>query len=264
MQQDASRSPSRSMRAEQWGADDKDPGLVSLVLSLEARLRAVEAATYSVVLVPRETSLPYKNMKEAGRKCAQLVEAKGRREHDLGSPHLHVFLALLTALATYVPPQGTDHAVSGPSRGLQGAAGAGHRASDADRVGRVGHDVQSRGLLRQAAAGEAGSNHGCHEGYDGCIVAPIRHGERDPASSSRAAPTSRGDRHEADERAERARIALVRARREAQGRGGPAGRESEGSRLLASTRTSSYEPSILLLLEGRTPSVPPRRRFRRM
>ena len=50
---------------------------VSLVFSLEARLRAVEAATYSVVLVQRETSLPYKNMREAGRKYAQLVEAKG-------------------------------------------------------------------------------------------------------------------------------------------------------------------------------------------
>ena len=90
------------------GGDSNDHGLVSLVLSLEARLRAVEAATYSVVLVQRETSLPFKNMREAGRKYAQLVEAKGRREHDLGSPHLHVFLALLSTLAMYAPPQGVD------------------------------------------------------------------------------------------------------------------------------------------------------------
>ena len=86
---------------------------MSLVLSLSARLRAVEAATYSVVLVPRETSLPFKNMREAGRKYAQMVEAKGRREHDLGSPHLHVFLALLSTLATYVPPQGVLGRVAG-------------------------------------------------------------------------------------------------------------------------------------------------------
>ena len=98
---------------------DSDHGLVSLVLSLEARLRAVEAATYSVVLVPRETSLPFKNMREAGKKYAQLVEAKGRREHDLGSPHLHVFLALLSALAAFVPPQGADQAVMGRVKGIK-------------------------------------------------------------------------------------------------------------------------------------------------
>ena len=101
------------------GGDSNDHGLVSLVLSLEARLRAVEAATYSVVLVPRETSLPFKNMREAGRKYAQMVEAKGRREHDLGSPHLHVFLALLSTLATYVPPQGVDQAVLGRVAGVK-------------------------------------------------------------------------------------------------------------------------------------------------
>ena len=101
------------------GGDSNDHGLVSLVLSLEARLRAVEAATYSVVLVPRETSLPFRNMREAGRKYAQLVEAKRRREHDLGSPHLHVFLALLSTLATFVPPQGVDQAVLGRVEGVK-------------------------------------------------------------------------------------------------------------------------------------------------
>ena len=97
--------PKQKSKGGAAGGDSNDHGLVSLVLSLEARLRAVEAATYSVVLVPRVTSLPLKNMREAGRKYAHLVEAKGRREHDLGSPHLHVFLALLSTLATYVPPQ---------------------------------------------------------------------------------------------------------------------------------------------------------------
>ena len=100
------------------GGDSSDPGLVSLVLSLEARLRAVEAATYSVVLVQRETSLPFKNMREAGKKYAQLVEAKGRRDHDL-SPHLHVFLALLSALAMYAPPAGADQAVMGRLEGVK-------------------------------------------------------------------------------------------------------------------------------------------------
>ena len=85
--------PKQKSKGGAAGGDSNDHGLVSLVLSLEARLRAVEAATFSVVLVPRETSLPFKNMREAGRKYAQLVEAKGRREPDLGSPHLHVFLA---------------------------------------------------------------------------------------------------------------------------------------------------------------------------
>ena len=58
-------------------------------------------------------------MREAGRKYAQLVEAKGRREHDLGSPHLHVFLALLSTLAMYVPPQGVDQAVLGRVEGVK-------------------------------------------------------------------------------------------------------------------------------------------------
>ena len=101
------------------GGDSSDPGLVSLVLSLEARLRAVEAATCSVVLVQRETSLPFKNIREAGKKYAQLVEAKGRRDHDLGSPHLHVFLALLSALAMYAPPAGADQAVMGRLEGVK-------------------------------------------------------------------------------------------------------------------------------------------------
>ena len=118
---DPSRAQAEVQAEEQGrgGGDSNDPGLVSLVLSLEARLRAVEAATYSVVLVPRETSLPFKNMREAGKKYAQLVEAKGRREHDLGSPHLHVFLALLSTLATYVPPQGVDQAVLGRVAGVE-------------------------------------------------------------------------------------------------------------------------------------------------
>ena len=105
--------PKQKSKGGVAGGDSNDHGLVSLILSLEARLRAVETATYSVVLVPRETSFPLKNMREAGRKYAQLVEAKGRREHDLGSPHLHVFLALLSTLATFVPPQGVDQAVLG-------------------------------------------------------------------------------------------------------------------------------------------------------
>ena len=41
------------------GGDSNDHGLVSLVLSSEARLRAVEATTCSVVLVPRESSVPF-------------------------------------------------------------------------------------------------------------------------------------------------------------------------------------------------------------
>ena len=44
-------------------------------------------------------------MKEAGKMYAQLVAVKGQREHDLGSPHLHVFMA------AYVPPQGGDQPV---------------------------------------------------------------------------------------------------------------------------------------------------------
>ena len=116
----AGRKPKPKQRSKGGAAGgDSDHGLVSLVLSLEARLRAVEAATYSVVLVPTETSLPFKNMREAGKKYAQLVEAKGRREHDLGSPHLHVFLALLSALAAFVPPQGVDQAVMGRVEGVK-------------------------------------------------------------------------------------------------------------------------------------------------
>ena len=160
--------PKQKSKGGAAGGDSNDHGLVSVVLSLEARLRAVEAATFSVVLVPRETSLPFKNMREAGRKYAQLVEAKGRREHDLGSPHLHVFLALLSTLATYGRPSS-----SGQGRGRQNAAGAGHRAPDTGRTGRVGHDVPRRGLLRQASAGKTGSHPVCHERDNGSVVAPV-------------------------------------------------------------------------------------------
>ena len=225
------------------GGDSHDPGLVSLVLSLEARLRAVEAATYSVVLVQRETSLPFKNMRDAGKKYAQLVEAKGRREHDLGSPHLHVFLALLVHTGHVRASARSRPTSSGQGRGRQNAAGAGHRAPDTGRTGRVGHDVPRRGLLRQASAGTTGRD-------NGSVVAPVR---------PDAVPTSRGNHDEADERTERARLALVRARREAQGGGGPTRRESTSTRQVAPTRPSTTEPSILLFLEGRTPSVPSRR-----
>ena len=174
------------------GGDSNDHGLVSLVLSLEARLRAVEAATYSVVLVPRETSLPFKNMREAGRKYALMVEAKGRREHDLGSPHLHVFLALLVYSGHVRASARSRPSSSGQGRGRQNAAGAGHRASDTGRTGRVGHDVPRRGLLRKAAAGETGSHPVCHERDSGSVMPPVRPDESNPASSSWAVPASRG------------------------------------------------------------------------
>ena len=94
-------------------SDYNDHGLVSLVLSLEARLRAVEAATCSVVLVSRETGSRYNITREAGEKYAQLVDAKGR-EHDLGNPHVNASLALLSTFAAYVPPPGGDQAHKRP------------------------------------------------------------------------------------------------------------------------------------------------------
>ena len=120
----------------------------------------------------------------------------------------------------------------------------------------MGHDVPSRGLLRQASAGERGSHLVCHERNDGSVVAPFRPEASNPASSSWAAPTSRRNHDEADERTERARLALVRARWEAQGGGGPTRRESTSTRQVARTSSQNAEPSILLLLEGRTPAVP--------
>ena len=147
----------------------------------------------------------------------------------------------------------------GQARGRQNVAGKGRRAPDAGRAGRMGHDVPSRGLLRQASAGEAGSHSVRHERNDGSVVAPDRSEASNPASPSWAAPTSRRNHDEADERTERARLALVRARWEAQGGGGPTRRESTSTRQVARTRPQHAEPSILLLLEGRTPAVPSRR-----
>ena len=106
----------------------------------------------------------------------------------------------------------------------------------------VGHDVSRRGLLRQASAGKTGSHPVCHERDNGSVVAPVRPDESNPASSSRAVPTSRGNHDEADERTERARLALVRARWEAQGGGGPTRRESTSTRQVAPTRPSTTEP----------------------
>ena len=241
------------------GGDSNDHGLVSLVLSLEARLSAVEAATYSVVLVPRETSLPFKNMREAGRKYAQMGGGQGTTRARSGQP---------APSRVAGPPVYTGHvrasarsrpSSSGQGRGRQNAAGAGHRAPDTSRTGRVGHDVPRRGLLRQAAAGETGAHPVCHERDSGSVVAPDRPDESNPASSSWAVPASRRNHDEADERIERARLALVRARREAQSGSGPTRRESTSTRQVAPTRPSTTEPSILLLLEGRTPTVPTRR-----
>ena len=61
-------------------------------------------------------------------------------------------------------------------------------------------------------------------------MAPFRPEASNPASSSWAAPASRRDHDEADERTERARLALVRARWEAQGGGGPTRRQSTSTR----------------------------------
>ena len=147
----------------------------------------------------------------------------------------------------------------GQARGRQNAAGESRRAPVAGRAGRMGHDVPCGGLLRQASAGETGSHSVRHERNDGSVVAPDRPEAGDPASSSRAAPTSRRNDDEADERTERARLALVRARWEAQGGSGPTRRESASTRQVARTRPQHAEPSILMLLEGRTPAVPSRR-----
>ena len=94
---------------------------------------------------------------------------------------------------------------------------------------------------------------------NGSVVAPFRPETSNPVSSSWAVPTSRGNHDEADERTERARRALVRARWEAQGWCGPTRRESSSTRQVAPIRSQTTEPSILLLLEGRTLAVPSRR-----
>ena len=236
--------PKQKSKGGAAGGDSNDHGLVSLVLSLEARLRAVEAATYSVVLVSRETSLLFKNMREAGRKYAQLVEAKGRREHDLGSPHLHVFLALLSTLATCVPPQGVDQAVLGRVEGVNTLL---------EQV--IEHQTQ-------AELGEWVTTCRAEDCYDRpqqekrSVVAPVRPDESNPSSSSRAVPTSRGNHDEADERTERARLALVRARREAQGGGRPH-EERKDEHSSGSTNTTIDHRAIDTVIAGGTNTFGP-------
>ena len=198
-------------------------------------------------------------MREAGRKYAQLVEAKGRREHDLGSPHLHVFLALLSTLAMYAPPQGVDQAVLGRVEGVKTLLEKVIEHQTQAESGEWVTTCRAEDCYEQASAGETGSHPVCHERNDGSVVAPFRPETSNPASSSWPVPTSRGNHDEADERTERARLALVRARWEAQGGGGPTRRESTSTRQVAQTRSQNAEPSILLLLEGRTPAVPSRR-----
>ena len=72
-----------------------------------------------------------------------------------------------------------------------------------------------------------------------------------PASSSWAAPTSRRNHDEVDERTERVRLTLVCTRCTRWGRPHEERKHAHSS----GTRTSSQnaEPSILVLLEGRTP-----------
>ena len=162
------------------------------------------------------------------------------------------------------PP--VDMSSQGAGTGLEvvGAAvdQAGRKSKQKNKGGAAGGDSTTYsvvGLLRQASAGQTGSHPVCHERDDGSVVAPFRPQTSNPASSSWAAPTSRGNHDKADERPERARLALVRARWEAQGGGGPTRRESTSTRQVAPTRSQTTEPSILLLLEGRTPAVPSRR-----
>ena len=215
--QGTSRSPSRRTREGRQAETPNDPGLVSLVLSLEARLRAVEAATYSVVLVQRETFFTVQKHEGA---CQEVRAAGGspgttRARSGQSAPPCVPGPPVHTGQCTCLRKESTKQ------------CWAGSRASKRCwKTGRMGHDVPSRGLLRQASAGETGSHLVRHERNDGSVVAPFRPEASNPASSSWAAPASRRDHDEADERTERARLALVRARREAQGGSGPTRREN--------------------------------------
>ena len=188
------------------GGDSNDPSLVSLVLSLESK-------------APR--------CRSGDLLCRAGAEGDvfTLQKHEGGWQEVRTRSGQSAPPRVPGPPVHTGHvrasARSGPSsvgqgRGRQNVAGKGHRASDAGRAGRMGHDVPSRGLLRQASAGETGSHPVRHERSDGSVVAPFRPETSNPASSSWAAPTSRRNHDEADERTERARLALVRARWEAQ------------------------------------------------
>ena len=153
------------------GGDSNDHGLVSFVHSLEARLRAVEATTCSVVLVPRESSVPFKG-NEGGW---QEVRAPGvsqrparARPGQPSPPRVHgppVRAGRVRASAGRRPSS------SELRRGRQNVAEAGHRAPDAGGNGRAGHDVSCGGLSRPAAAGETGTHPVCHERDHGSVVA---------------------------------------------------------------------------------------------
>ena len=164
-----------------------------------------------------ETSLLFQSMQEAGTKYAQLVEAKGQREHDLGSPHLHVFMALLSTLAAYVLPQGGGQAVLGRSSSTRRRR---TWVSGSRRVARrrvtTGRSRRSRVILF-ATKGTMDE-----EGH--------------PTPCARPRQASVRDHGEADDRAELARGRLVLARWEAQGGNGAARGERARSHARADTK----------------------------
>ena len=134
-------------------------------------LREVEAVTCSVVLVRRETRSHFNMIREADKKYAQLVEAKGRRE--LSSPRWpRSCLRLEVIKHTW-----------GESRAS--FVGASLRAPDTGRAGRVGNDVSLGRLLRSASAREARTQSVCHERHVGGVAATLGHDECDSAISAR-------------------------------------------------------------------------------
>ena len=114
---------------------------------------------------------------------------------------LHVFVALLSALAAYVPPQGGDQAV------LVGVV-------DAKTLLEQVIDVSRGGLPRPAAAGETGTHLVGREGDDGSVVASARPEEGHPTPSARARLASVRDHDEADDRPSRACSSRSCARKE--------------------------------------------------
>ena len=153
------------------GGDSNDHGLVSLVHSLEARLRAVEATTCSVVLVPRESSAPFKGHEGGWQevRAAGVSQRPARARPGQPSPpcvHGPPVRARRVGASAGRRPSSSEL-----RRGRQNVAGAGHRAPDAGGNGRAGHDVSCGGLSRPAAAGETGTRPVCHERDHGSVVA---------------------------------------------------------------------------------------------
>ena len=83
--------------AQEASADVLKSPTDALVVQLEACVRDLEVATFCTVLL-KSDHVVKEELADAGRRYAHELEKQGRSQHTLGSPHIHIFMAMLAGI----------------------------------------------------------------------------------------------------------------------------------------------------------------------